>query len=366
MTKTEIAALEEAHRVAQARLGQFAGYLALLEWEGVNPANPAGTAARWTATALRLIAAARRKSRRAAVAYYRLARALDTGFTVPIPGAEGGGKTTLDALRKEVTDALLDIAGLDTEKGIYDNEDEDFFESLARDGIPGSPFDGTSIDQQIQDLLDAMGSDGSVKIDAGFEWEPMVLQGEALETAYKGLLEALVLDHQKNKVGKMPADMTPQETLEWLQEGHGKTGVIAAGIVDQAGIDAGRDTITSAMGRDSKVRTVARGTSPGACGFCTMLASRGWAYVSASAAGSRSKSKQEKAIAEGQADDGEIHKYHPHCHCYPIVRWVDGADLPESNAYYNKMWRIVVENYPGKDAFNSWRNWIDAGQPPIE
>lgn len=365
MAKTEIAALEEAHRAAQNRLGLIAGYLALLEWAGVNPADPIGTAARWTDVALRIMAGARRKSRRAAVAYYRLARALDTGYTLPVPGAAGGGKTDLEALRKEMTEVLLDIAGLDTEKGQYDNEDEDFLESLARDYIPDSPLADATIDEQIQDLLDAMGAAGAVIIDSGFEWEPMVLQGKALEQAYKGLLEALVLDHQKNKVGRMPAGMTPQETLNWLQEGHGKTGVIAAGIVDQASIDAGRDTITSAMRRDSRTRVVARGLGPNPCHFCAMLASRGWAYTSGKAAVERSKASQEKARAKGAAEE-DIHKYHPHCHCYPIVRWVDSPELPEANAYFERMWPIVVENYPGKDAINAWRNWMNAGQPPIE
>lgn len=367
MAKTEIAALEEAHRAAQARLGLIAGYLALLEWAGVNPANPVGTAARWTDVALRLIAAARRKSRRAAIAYYRLARALDTGYTVPVPGAAGGGSTTLEELRKEMTEVLLDIAGLDAEKGIYDNEDEDFLEGLARDLIPDSPLGNAGIDKQIQDLLDAMdGSDAlRIGIDRGFEWEPMVLQGEALERAYKGLLDALVLDHQKNKVGKMPAEMTPQETLEWLQEGHGKTGVIAAGIVDQAGVDAGRDTITSAMRRDSRTRVVARGLGPDPCHFCTMLASRGWAFTSAKTAVERSREAQDRARAKGASEE-DIHKYHPHCHCYPIVRWVDSPELPEANAYYERMWPKVVAKWPGKDAINAWRNWMNAGQPPIE
>lgn len=361
----EIAALEEAHRAAQTRLGTIAGYLALLEWVGVNPADPVGTAARWTESALQLIAGARRKSRRLAIAYYRLARALDTGFTVPVPNGTGGS-TSLGDLRKEMTEALLDIADIDITKGPFDNDDEDFLESLARELIPGTPVAGVSIDEVIQLLLDAMDAPDTEKIgiDTDFEWEPIVLQGEALERVYKALLEALTVDHQKRRNENVPEGMTPRETLEWLQEGHGKTGVIAAGVVDQAGIDAGRDTITAAINSDGRVRVVARGTGPDPCHFCSMLASRGWAYRNAASAGKRSAEKQAAARAKGVSED-EIHKYHPHCHCYPIVRWVDTADLPESNAYYERMWPKVIDKWPGKDPLNSWRNWMRAGQPPI-
>jgi hypothetical protein len=84
-TNPEILAIEEAHRAAQARLGIAGAYLAIRDWEGVSVTAATQTSDAWLTRSLQMIRAIQRKSTRLAKAYYQLARAIETGYTLGLP-----------------------------------------------------------------------------------------------------------------------------------------------------------------------------------------------------------------------------------------------------------------------------------------
>src|SRR5699024_9108632 len=110
-----------------------------------------------------------------------------------------------------------------------------------------------------------------------------------------------------------------------------------SGVIDKAAIDSGRELIDDVVVRDKRVKLYARGVRENPCHFCSMLASRGFVY--------------------GSATDA-VSGWHPNCHCYAIVRWSNEAGLPERNQYYYDMWPEVTNGYYGKDKVKAWRRWI--------
>ncbi|MBM6699914.1 hypothetical protein H7U32_06255 [Bifidobacterium pullorum subsp. saeculare] len=83
----------------------------------------------------------------------------------------------------------------------------------------------------------------------------------------------------------------------------------------------GRDTITRNVERDPRKPRFARVPQGPTCGWCIMLASRGWVYSSAEAA-------------------GELRKYHNDCNCEIVPSW--GKDKP------------IVEGYDPDDLYQRY------------
>lgn len=101
----------------------------------------------------------------------------------------------------------------------------------------------------------------------------------------------------------------------------------------------GRDTITRNAGRDPRRPRYARVPQGPTCGWCIMLASRGWVYSSAEAA-------------------GELRKYHNDCNCEIVPSWDKDKPVVEGyapDALYQRylQCRETVEDglearYPGE------------------
>src|SRR5690606_8669162 len=83
---------------AQARVGLTARAEALAEWVRINPASVTPSSAEWLAAVLAAVRGQRRRSREAAIAFYRLDRALAIGRAGALPRQDRGG-TTLGELR---------------------------------------------------------------------------------------------------------------------------------------------------------------------------------------------------------------------------------------------------------------------------
>jgi hypothetical protein len=129
----EVHAIAEAHRAAQARLGIAGSYLSIAEWGSVNTLNASASGASWIVRALRMIFAIRKKSTRLAVAYIRLTRALETGYTLGYPEfSDDPDKMTMGVLREQFRDLLLEIADIDTTASDTTDVDERWFESELR------------------------------------------------------------------------------------------------------------------------------------------------------------------------------------------------------------------------------------------
>ena len=351
-TASEIAALEELHQAAQARLGLAAAYLALAEWEGVSSLDAAATAAEWLVKSLRAIAAIRKMSRQLAISYYQLARALETGRTLGVP--EGSpNDVTLGDLRKNFRDNALDVASLPSTRTRSEDPDIRWFEETLRaqdargtENSRSARIADVPVDPLIQNLLDVEGHDDTrpIKIDE-YDW-PEAMSYEEVDRAFRDLLRKQAVEHSASAVKTIRAneELTPDKAITQIEEAHAAAGSLGSGSVDAFGMDGGRTVINQAIREDRLVKLVARGTSADPCAFCAMLASRGFVY------------KSEKTAYVGD----DVEKVHINCHCFPIVRWTRESKLPEMNSYFQEKWQEVTRGLSGRDATRAWRRWIYA------
>ncbi|HEX9225072.1 MAG TPA: hypothetical protein VF885_00270 [Arthrobacter sp.] len=353
-TAPEVLAAERLHQAAQARLGFAAAFLSLAEWQAVAPLNPAATAASWLTFSLKAIVAIRIMSRRLAVEHYQLIRALETGRTLGVP--EGSPSTTtsttLGSLRSNFRRTALDIASLPSPLTRSDDPDIRWFEeqlaAVPQDALPGAlHLDDIEVDPLIQAYLDVEGGGDATEIPIDKYTWPKDMSLEQVDDAYRTLLRQQAADTgNKVKDLRKSADLSPDEVLTQIETTHASAGSIGSGTVDAAGIASGRDAILGAIRNDRLILAVARGTGPDPCAFCAMLASRGFVYKSEATA--------------GVGDSEGIVKYHIHCHCYPIFRFVRASELPALNRYFQEKWTDVTDGYSGHDAVKAWRRWIYA------
>lgn len=369
-THPEVLAIEEAHRAAQARLGIAGAYLALRDWESVSVQAPVATADAWLTRSLQMINAIRRKSTRLAKAYYQLARAIETGYTLGYPDySDDPEQITMGGLRRQYLDLLLEVADLDQPRSddrnssvtVTTNEDEIWLQgelvNFQGEPVQRGPAEqinmaDTALDQYIEDLLadtDNSTDDDIVEVDEFDEWEDDALTPEEIRELYEeDLLQAA--RERERLIARIQAneEITAKQAFAKAQEVHNAAGSVSAGLVDQAGIDAGRDIINYVSERDPRVMMWARATSYNPCAFCAMLASRGFAYTSKNRAGATKS-------------------YHPNCHCYPVCRWTDASDTaPARTQHYMDLWEDQMKGKPvpqrgtKNDTLNKWRRIIAA------
>jgi hypothetical protein len=378
-TQPEVLAIEEAHRAAQARLGIAGALLALRDWNGVSVSATVATGDAWLSRSLQMIRAINRKSMRLAKAYYQVARALETGYTLGVPEYSSDPKAvTMGGLRKQYLDLLLEVADLGkpaTSRIVTETDpDERWLEQELENAEGQAPnenatitFANTEIDSYIQDMLDAADSkehpdNEPIPVDT-FDWQVPDLTLEDIRNVFAEELTAAA-DERAAKIAKLREDetLTAKQAFDKADKLHEAAGVVNAGLVDQAGIDAGRDLINYAAGKDRRVMMWARGTGPNPCAFCAMLASRGFAYTSKARA-MTTKGGVNEASPFGGA---EVRSYHPNCHCYPVIRWVDIPDptAPGRNAHYEALWKAEIRDkrIPARgtknDTLNHWRRII--------
>jgi hypothetical protein len=297
--------------------------------------------------------AIRKMSRRLAVTHYQLARALETGRTLGAPeGSPPTTKaTTLADLRKNFRDAALNVAAFPSARTRSDDPDIRWFEeklaSTPPDKVPDAiRLDDVEVDPLIQNLLDKEGTDDSADVAVDkYDW-PDDLSLDEVDNAFRALLRKQAIQDTAVKVKNLRSnpDISPDEAITGIEDAHSVAGSVGSGTVDFLGMDAGRDAVINAIKGDRLVLAVARGTGPDPCGFCSMLASRGFVY------------RSEKTAGVG--DDEVFKKYHVHCHCFPIYRWLKISTLPPLSQYFKEMWPIVTRGYGGNEARKAWRRWI--------
>jgi hypothetical protein len=350
----EVQAIDRLHQAAQARLGFAAAFIALAEWQAVSQLNPADTAGSWLANSLKVIVAIRKMSRQLAVSHYQLVRALETGRTLGVPEGSPNSttSTTLGSLRGNFRSAALDIASLPSPLTRSDDPDIRWFEehlaAIPPDAVPDAVhLDDVEVDPLIRNLLDKEGTDDNVTITVdGHDW-PKDMTLKEVDDAFRALLRKQAKDAaDRVKALRSNPDLSPDEAIKGIEEAHDRSGSVGSGTVDAAGMDAGREAVRGALKRDRLVLAVARGTGPDPCAFCAMLASRGFVFKSEATA--------------GVSEDDTVKKYHIHCHCYPIYKFVKVSELPPLSQYFKDMWPVVTAGYAGNDARKAWRRWIYA------
>lgn len=373
-TKPEVLAIEEAYRAAQARLGIAGAYLALRDWGSVSPMSPAGSADAWLTRSLTMIKAIRRKSIRLARAYYQVARALETGYTLGLPEfSDDPNEITMATLRRQYLDVLLEVADIDvptdperqTSLPTVTDSDELFLEAELQHttspitvGERLMDFETTDLESYIQDLIEATDhSDDNLQISVDeFEW-PEDEPWQSIEEIFAEELQAAARKRAaKLERIRVSEELTAKEAFSQAQTVHDAAGSDNAGTVDKAGIDAGRELLDRVSSGDSRVMMWARITGSNPCAFCAMLASRGFVYLS-----------RQRASLGGRSKGKELDSYHPNCHCQFIMRWADIDDptAPARTAHYMQLWkdemrggRKVERRGTKDDTLNHWRRLI--------
>lgn len=311
-------------QIALTKIGIWVIKQALGLWAQVPVTKVVDTQDAYIEASLRLIARNRALSRDLAVSYYRLARALRTGRTIPKPGAPAEQVVTLDELRADFQ-LMLDTAANPGEAPPEPSTKPP--PDIIAIGIPVDPIEG----------IDEHGDADEVEIEREAEEQArVVLQAlgpNALQKALKDIDE------------EQPASQVDQQR----EDAHKAAGSRQAAAVERLSMNGGKSAMWSIGERDSGphgmigwVRVSMTGTP---CGWCAMLISRGAVYRS-------EKSAQFDA-------DGDL--YHDNCHCVAEPVFIKSqleSSRYDLNREYGKEWPRVTRGLSGKAAVSAWRKWI--------
>lgn len=329
-----------AFQAALARIGAESIVDAMRIWRRMNPADVAGVAADWLEDAVQMILSRREHSRDLGLAYYRLARALITGSTVPDPRRPEPTYVTLEDLRRE----FADLAGASGPSG------------GGNLSVPIEPHDAPVSPRDRDGVME--------RDDSGAELVDMTVDE---------LREALRADIERTEADRLEADEAADEEARLVMEALGKDGLLKrirgldeeapAKEVDAARADAARKAgsrqasaaarivqngargeVWSNASRDARALGWARRSRTGTpCGFCAMLISRGAVYRTAQTA---------------QFSEGDL--YHDDCNCYAEPLFTD-AQYDDSafdlNRLYEEWWPEVTRGTSGKYAVALWRKF---------
>ncbi|WP_372407215.1 hypothetical protein [Streptomyces luteireticuli] len=340
----------QAFHVAFSQIGAEATAEALALWSEVPPAQRAATASGWLRRAITLVMSRRRMGRDLARAYYRLARALQTGTTVADPYHPEPSHITLGDLRREFA-ALA---------GTYEPPTADSARSSST-GRPEAPPDSDA-DEPRPDEGDAQEAPHPEEHhgldDDAEDWEKILVEElEGLredeeriereaEEELRTVLDALGrrnLDQRLNKIDRQQAAEVVDRQRE---DAHRQAGAQQAGAASRVAMNGGRSTTWNHMRRDRRALGYVRLSRSGTpCGWCAMLISRGPVY----------KSRESATFADGD-------RYHDHCHCYaaPVfsMQQYQGSELTALSREYEALWPQVTKGLSGKSAVSAWRRFI--------
>jgi hypothetical protein len=289
---------------AQAQFGTQAAAETLVAWSRINPEELEETAAQWLVTVLQIVRNGRGRSRRNAIAFYRLYRALETNYTVALPD-QMPGTVTLGQLREE----------------------------WARES--------NQLHRPEPDDLHAITVER-------FEWpvEPVadLDRAASISLAHSGPVRAQEIVQTATR---QRARLDDPDFLAELES----AGRAAAGVADREALRSGRDLVDQASRGDRRVRGWARVTDGDPCGFCSMLASRGAIYRSRASAGT---------VEDSRGDNPEdLKKYHPMCHCQVVPVYGGEEFLTPEARRLSDQWTEVTRGTTGDEARRVWRQHIE-------
>lgn len=306
----------------------------------VDPAQVASTSGRWITYALSLVGLRRRHARAVTFSYYRLFRALHTGYTIRDLGSEQPAKVPLNRLRRD----------------FYDTLEEYTPEVLGRTGEPDAqPGDELVAegDTDYTDLpaIEPEGPDELIELEEIAELEEELrLEDEAAEDEARIVLEALGPNNLESKLKAIDEERPTKEVDERRREAHVEAGNRQAAAAARVAMNGGRGMLFGVGQKDERALGWVRASRTGTpCGWCAMLISRGPVYRTAETA--------------GFDEEGDL--YHDNCHCFAELVYGDEqyADKRfDLNRRYAKDWPRVTRGLSGKEALSAWRKYIRALQ----
>lgn len=347
MTPQEQRQAEQARALFYAAMvayGASAAQDSMSMWEDIPAAPGALTAAatvRWLAAAVAYVRRQRLTAQDLALAYYRYERALNTGRTISLPGAESPPTIPLRDLREQ-------------------------FEAL----IPAGASQVVSIEPGASDEAREI----PVETIDGLEDDLAQLESQALEEARVALINTGPRVQDKKIREAEPAGQLADvvDIDAGRQKAHAEAGSSQAAIVELNVMNGARGTLFQIADRDREALGFIRVSNTGTpCGFCAMLISRGPVLKS----GGRQASLYKSNSGTGPQPDGEIVEYgdldlyHPNCHCYALpifsVSQYATSAMFALNREYAELWPIVTKGLGGKDALSAWRKYIRSQQAEL-
>ncbi|MYT31740.1 MULTISPECIES: hypothetical protein [unclassified Streptomyces] len=338
-----------AFHAALSQIGAKTTAEALSLWNEVPASQRAATASGWLRKAITLVMSRRRMSRDLARAYYRLARALQTGRTVADPYHPEPTHVTLGDLRREFA-ALAGTysPGNDQAGGAATGESgeapsaRDDESSPSDQDAPAAPKvdDGPELDDRDDDWERVL-----VEELDGLREEEERIEREA-EEELRTVLDALGPQNLDRRLSQVDDEQAAKDADRQRAEAHRQAGAQQAAAASRVAMNGGRSTTWNHMRRDRRslgyVRLSRTGTP---CGWCAMLISRGPVY----------KSRESATFADGD-------RYHDNCHCYamPVFSWQQygSSELFALSREYEALWPKVTRGLNGKAAVSAWRRFI--------
>ncbi|MCD7438994.1 hypothetical protein K4B79_12240 [Streptomyces lincolnensis] len=352
-----------AFHVALTQIGAQTTAEALALWADVPVERRAATAGAWLRKAITLVMSRRRQSRDLARAYYRLARALQTGRTVADPYHPEPSYVTLADLRRE----FAELAGNyqpPTEQGDEAATVADGEASSARQAENDTPQDapgqapgstsGQALDSEGGETLEAAGTDAEDQDDEDDpDWERILveeLEGlrEEEERVERQAEEELRIALEALGTANLDRRMTLEDADP--DEAHRQAGAQQAAAASRVAMNGGRSANWTHMSRDRRALGYVRLSRTGTpCGWCAMLISRGPVY----------KSRESATFNDGD-------RYHDNCHCYAMPVWsrdqYQSSELTALSRQYEALWPEVTKGHSGKAAVTVWRRFIRSKQ----
>ncbi|MFJ3907474.1 VG15 protein [Streptomyces vinaceus] len=338
-----------AYSVALSQIGAETTVDALALWAEVPVEQRAATAGGWLRKAITLVMGRRRQARDLARAYYRLARALQTGTTVADPYHPEPSHVTLGDLRRE-------FAGL---AGTYEPPGSESGEAATGEpgeASPDSVGESGHAEEEAQVAPDL--DEDQVLDEEGDDWERVLVEEfnrlredeerieREAEEELRTVLEALGTENLHRRVSAIDDQQPARDADRQREDAHRQAGSQQAAAAGRVAMNGGRSTTWNHMRRDGRALGYVRLSRTGTpCGWCAMLISRGVAYKNALTA---------------QFKDGDL--FHDHCHCYaePIFsrQQYGSTALFALNREYEALWPKVTKGLSGKSAVSAWRRFI--------
>jgi len=333
-----------AFQLALTQIGAGTVQDAMKLWAEVPTTGRGPVVSAWLKKAITLVMTRRRMSRDLARAYYRLARALQTGTTIADPYHPEPTYITLDVLRRE-------FAALVGDQPEPPQEDD------SKDSTTDGPVDSQqAASQPPKDTLDQPSDHGDDSNDDGFdrvlveELDDLREEEERIEREAEQelatVLEALGPANLDYKLGGIDPGQPAKDADRLRQEAHDQAGARQAAAAERVAMNGARSTVWNHASKDRRAIGYVRLSRSGTpCGWCAMLISRGAVY----------RSEKSAIYADGD-------KYHDNCHCYamPIFshQQFDSSPLFELNRRYSQDWPRATRGLSGKAAVSAWRRYV--------
>ncbi|MFE4635063.1 hypothetical protein ACFRJ1_17035 [Streptomyces sp. NPDC056773] len=348
--QTETDEASAAFHVALTQIGAQTTAEALTLWANVPATLRAETAGGWLRQAITLVMSRRRQARDLARAYFRLARALQTGTTVADPYHPEPSYVTLGDLRREFA-ALAGTTAPTSSQGGGEA-------ATGESGEASPPPVAEEFDEEPDAPAGGGVEEGQEPDDDTDDWEQVLVEElEGLraeeervereaEDELRTVLEALGTRNLDRRLADVDSLQPARDADAARAAAHRQAGAQQAAASARVAMNGARSSTWTHMRRDRRslgyVRLSRSGTP---CGWCAMLISRGPVY----------KSRASATFADGD-------RYHDNCHCYAVPVWswgqYESSELTALSRQYESLWPKVTKGHTGKDAVSVWRRFI--------